>query len=222
MATNEEKNLNNLKQLKKLATRTNKELTKLDTRVGAIEKAGYQTETQVDAKINSKVSSAYKPGGSKAPAELTDGLLVAENEGKVYNIKAKLTINSSNKNLFVEGVESSYPAGTNFVVVNDAEAEAEPDYKFDALAGFVDLSGLVEKIESPAEGNLAAQGADGKLVDSGIAKDDVQKKLSSGAFTEGNFRVTGADGFARDAGYGVASDEEVDAMLLEVFGPESE
>ena len=47
-----------------------------------------------------------------------------------------LIITESNSRLFVEGIDSYYPAGTNVVVVN-----VGPDtYKFDVIAGFVDLT----------------------------------------------------------------------------------
>ena len=43
-------------------------------------------------------------------------------------------------NNFVEGAGNKYPKGTNVVVVKVGDA-----YKYDVLAGFVDLSGYVEK-----------------------------------------------------------------------------
>lgn len=85
--------------------------------------------------VNSKLSSVYKAQGSKTANQLTSSLLVAANEGYVYNISEELTITESNKGLFVEGVKSSYPAGTNVVVVKVGSA-----YKFDVIAGFVDLT----------------------------------------------------------------------------------
>ena len=53
--------------------------------------------------------------------------------GKVYNVTDAFTTTSS----FMEGSGKKYPAGTNVVVV-DAGSRT---YKFDVLAGFVDLSG---------------------------------------------------------------------------------
>ena len=85
--------------------------------------------------VDGKLSSAYKAQGSKAASELTSSLLAAANEGYVYNLSDALEITDSNKSLFVEGVKSSYPAGTNVVVVKVGST-----YKFDVIAGFVDLT----------------------------------------------------------------------------------
>lgn len=127
------------------------EIDTLQTNVSALQNnkadkattlAGYgitdaYTKSQVYTKseINSKLSSVYKAQGSKTAAGLTNDLLVAANEGYVYNISDALTITDVNKGLFVEGVKSSYPAGTNVVVVKVGGA-----YKFDVIAGFVDLT----------------------------------------------------------------------------------
>ena len=98
--------------------------------------AGYGiTDAYTKDEVNSKLSSVYKAQGSKTANQLTSSLLVAANEGYVYNISEELTITDSNKGLFVEGVKSSYPAGTNVVVVKVGGA-----YKFDVIAGFVDLT----------------------------------------------------------------------------------
>lgn len=129
---------------------------------------GYQTQSEVEDAINAKVAAAYKPGGSKTAAELTSALLVAANEGKVYNLTMALELTDENKVLFAENEKSSFPAGTNVVVFNAGDAET-PSYKFDVLAGFVDLSGYTEKVSDATAGNLAALGADGSLSDSGVA-----------------------------------------------------
>lgn len=127
------------------------EIDTLQTNVSALQNnkadkattlAGYgitdaYTKSQVYTKseVDGKLSSAYKAQGSKTASALTNSLLVAANEGYVYNISDALTITDSNKSLFVEGVKSSYPAGTNVVVVKVGGA-----YKFDVIAGFVDLT----------------------------------------------------------------------------------
>ena len=46
---------------------------------------------------------------------------------------------------FVEGEGAKHPAGTNVAVVQTGEA-----YQYDVLAGFVDLSGYMEKEEGKA------------------------------------------------------------------------
>lgn len=93
------------------------------------------TDAYTKTEINSKLSSVYKAQGSKTSSELTSSLLVNSNEGYVYNISNEITITDANKSLFVEGVNSSYPAGTNIVVIKVGNA-----YKFDVIAGFVDLT----------------------------------------------------------------------------------
>ena len=94
-----------------------------------------KNETYSKDEVDSKLSSAYKAQGSKAANQLTSSLLAAANEGYVYNLSDKLEITEANKSLFVENVKSSYPAGTNVVVVKVGSA-----YKFDVIAGFVDLT----------------------------------------------------------------------------------
>ena len=87
------------------------------------------TKTEVDGLI----SSVYKPAGSVAFASLptlASGVL-----GNVYNVTDAFTTTTD----FVEGSGKSYPAGTNVVVVEPSSGT----YKFDVLAGFVDLSGYV-------------------------------------------------------------------------------
>ena len=77
---------------------------------------------------------------------------------------------------------------------------------------------VVTKIASPTANNLIKQDSSGKIADAGVAVADVQQKLGSGAFTSGNFRTSNASGFAQDAGYGLASDTNVDDMIHDVWG----
>ena len=108
----------------------------------------FQTGTEVQNAINAKLTSTYKAGGSKTAAELTSALLVAANEGKVYNVSEAFTTTAD----FVEGAGKTHPAGTNVSVIeatpadnSDPENPVAATYKFDVQAGFVDLSGFVEK-----------------------------------------------------------------------------
>ena len=114
---------------------------------------GLVTGDQVNTAIGSAIASAYKAAGSIAASGLTSALLVAANEGKVYNLSDGLTITDGNKANFVENAEGSFPAGTNVVVV-----EVSGAYKFDVLPGFVDLSGYAEKSDlgGLTEAELAA------------------------------------------------------------------
>ena len=99
--------------------------------------AGYQTASDVESAIDAKISSAYKIGGSKTASELTSALLVAANEGKVFNMSEAITTTAD----FVEGAGKAYPAGTNVAVVNTGTS-GSPVYKFDVLAGFINVSDL--------------------------------------------------------------------------------
>ena len=65
--------------------------------------------------------------------------LSADNLGKVVNVTDAFTTTAN----FVEGAGKAYPAGTNVVIV-DASTTSTPSYKYDVLAGFVDLSGYVQ------------------------------------------------------------------------------
>lgn len=106
--------------------------------------SNFQTDTDVQNAIDAAVSSAYKAAGTIASSEFT-GLNVAANEGKVYNVSNAFTTTAD----FVEGAGNSYPAGTNVVVINAGTSES-PSWKFDVLAGFVDLSDYVTHAESVA------------------------------------------------------------------------
>ena len=104
---------------------------------------GLVTGDQVYDYVASTVSSAYKAAGTVAPAGLTSALLVAANEGKVYNLSADLTLDSTSAALFKDGADGeTVLEGTNVVIIEDSGS-----YKFDAMAGFVDLSGYVESAD---------------------------------------------------------------------------
>lgn len=96
----------------------------------------FQTEEQVAAAINAKVSSTYKAGGNVAFAYLPE--LKEENLGLVVNVTEQFTTTAD----FVEGADAKHTAGTNVAVVKVGE-----DYKYDVLAGFVDLSGYIKTSE---------------------------------------------------------------------------
>ena len=175
-----------------------KHLVDLATRVNA---QGYQNATQVQALIDASLTTVYKPGGTKTATQLVDTttpLLVAGNEGKVYDISTELTITAQIKDMFVEGLEGTYPVGTNFVVINTAASGSTAVYKFDALPGFVDLSGYATKISSPTANNLVKQDASGNIADAGIAAGDVVTKITSA--TADNLVAQDANGKIADAG----------------------
>lgn len=88
------------------------------------------TDSKIDEKVNAKISSAYKAAGSVVFSALPQ--LAETEEGKVYNVSEEFTTNEN----FVEGAGKKYPAGTNVVCVDAGEKQ----FKWDVLAGFVDLS----------------------------------------------------------------------------------
>lgn len=89
-----------------------------------------ETDSKIDEKIAIKVSSTYKAAGSIKFASLPAPS--ATEEGKVYNISDAFTTDEN----FVEGAGQNYPAGTNVACISTTDGV----YKWDVLAGFVDLS----------------------------------------------------------------------------------
>lgn len=170
--------------------------------------AGYGiTDAYTKEELNAKISAVYKPAGSVA---FTDLPALAENVlGNVYNVTNAFTTTDS----FVEGAGNKYPKGTNVVVVKSGE-----DYKFDVLAGFVDLSGKVDK-------------EDGKGLSANDFTNELKAKLeaiTAGATkveaseTNGNIKINGTETTVytepSDVVHGaVATDGEVTEMLNEVF-----
>ena len=107
-------------------------ITKNAGEIAAVKKDladNYDTSTEVDEKIAAKISSTYKAAGSTTFAALP--ALSAAIEGNVYNISDEFTTTED----FVEAAGTKYPAGTNIVCIKVGEV-----YKWDVLAGFVDLS----------------------------------------------------------------------------------
>lgn len=90
----------------------------------------------VKTAIDNAVSSAYHAAGTKTVADLTNALLVAANEGNVYNMTDAGTTTAD----FIEGAGKPIRIGDNVGV-----AKVGSDYKFDLLSGFVDTSTFVEK-----------------------------------------------------------------------------
>ena len=109
--------------------------------------AKFQTEEQVAAAIGAKVASTYKAGGSVTFASLPE--LTEANLGLVVNVTDKFTTTDS----FLEGAGAKHPAGTNVVVAKSGE-----EYKYDVLAGFVDLTGYVQAsdLEAVTEAEILA------------------------------------------------------------------
>lgn len=88
------------------------------------------TNAKIDEKIATAISTTYKAAGSVEFAALP--ALAKTEEGKVYNVLDAFTTTED----FVEGAGSKYPVGANVVCVDVGDGV----YKWDVLAGFVDLS----------------------------------------------------------------------------------
>lgn len=91
------------------------------------------TQAVMDA-IAAQLSTTYKPAGSTTFANLPS--LIADRLGYVYNVTDSFTTTAN----FVEGAGKTYPAGTNVAIVDIGSST----YRYDVLAGFVDLSGYVQ------------------------------------------------------------------------------
>ena len=103
----------------------------------------------VKSAIDTAVSSAYHHAGTKTCAELTSALLIAANEGNVYNITDSGTTTSD----FIEGAGKPIKAGDNVGV-----CKVGNDYKFDLLSGFVDLTGKMDTDGSNAASSVKFSG----------------------------------------------------------------
>ena len=169
MAYNEEK-LIKLKALKQLAESV---------------RTGFATKEELASSINAKLSSTYKAGGSVDFEDLPE--LTESNLGLVVNVTGGFTTTGS----FVEGAGRHYPAGTNVAVVVSGE-----EYKYDVLAGFVDLSGCVEK-------------EDGKGLSSNDFTDEYKEQIANLPATITNAITTMDDNFAHRYGLSITGDETI-------------
>lgn len=94
------------------------------------------TSGGVKSYVDGKISTTYKAAGSVAFANLPT--LGSTYEGYVYNVTDAFTTTAD----FVEGAGNDYPAGTNVVCINTATSGTAV-YKWDVLAGFVDVSDFI-------------------------------------------------------------------------------
>ena len=201
-----------------LETKTTQSLAQKADKAATL--AGYgigdaYTKDQVDGKL----SAVYKPAGSIAFSSLPNP--AQEVLGSVYSITDGFTTDVR----FLEGANKKHPAGTNVVVVKEGSA-----YKFDVLAGFVDLSPfaktgevnaqLAKKVSVEAGKRLITEDEAAKLA--GIAAGATATRVEKSA-VNGNVKVNGAEltvyTLPADVVKGaVAADSEVTQMLTAVFG----
>lgn len=89
-------------------------------------------------------TSVYKPKGNIACAQLVPALLIESNIGNVYNV----TDNGTTTSDFAEGAGKPIHVGDNVAIV-DIGTGGQSEYKFDLLAGMVDLTNYVQKSATP-------------------------------------------------------------------------
>ena len=94
------------------------------------------TSEAVNDAIKSAITSAYKAGGAKACDELTSALLVATNEGFLYNISDTGTTTAD----FIEGAGKAIGVGADVAVIKVGDV-----YKFNLMPGLMDLSSYMQK-----------------------------------------------------------------------------
>lgn len=156
-------------------TTAQKGVVQLQDSIGSTESATDKAVTPhaVREAINAAVSSAYHAAGTKSVAQLTSSLLVAENEGCVYNITDSGTTTSD----FVDGVGHPINAGDN-VGVCDVGGGV---YKFDLLSGFVDLTNYLTKTgdASNATSTLTKASGDTSTLTSGSKLSAIFTAISS-------------------------------------------
>lgn len=103
-----------------------------------IDNSPIASEKYVNNSIAAQVSSVYKAKGSITNLTALPTPDKAH-EGYVYNIESAFTTTAN----FVEGAGKVYPAGTNVVCINTTGTT----YKWDVLAGMVDLSNYATKTD---------------------------------------------------------------------------
>ena len=129
------------------------------------------TQTQTDQKIAAAISSTYKPSGSLEFASLPTPS--ADNLGNVYNVTDAFTADAT----FIASEQGQkYPADTNVAVV-----EVDGSYYFDALSGFVDLTGYLTTTEAAETYATIAQLGNkvDKVSGSSLVQDTLITKLTN-------------------------------------------
>lgn len=108
--------------------------------------------------IDAAVAAAYHHAGTKTVAQLTHDLLIAANEGNVYNITDSGTTTSD----FIEGIGKQIDAGDNVGICKVGNV-----YMFDLLSGLEDTSIFVQK--SQTAGLLKNDGTVNATIESTVA-----------------------------------------------------
>ena len=123
--------------------------------------------------IDAAVAAAYHHAGTKTVAQLTHDLLIAANEGNVYNITDSGTTTSD----FIEGIGKIIDEGSNVGICKVGNI-----YMFDLLSGFVDTTNFVQKSQTA-----------GLLKNDGTVNDEIEEdvdELKSGLTNVQNNLIT--------------------------------
>ena len=142
-----------------------------DTLVIKANAADVYTKTETDDKIAAAISSTYKPSGSVTFESLPAAS--AETLGNVYNVTNAFT---AGEGFIADEVGQSYPADTNVAVV-----EVDGQYYYDALSGFVDLTGYLTTTEAAETYATIAQLGNkvDKVSGSSLVQDTLITKLTN-------------------------------------------
>ena len=178
-------------------------------------------DAAIRQEIVTRMGTAYKIKGSKPLAELTGDLLIAANEGNVYNVPDAITTTAN----FVEGAGKKHPAGSNVVIVEatgasyaateDATAQEGKTYYADAEGTALD--------EQPTAGTDISSAGYYELVPATYKFDMFGGDLSGfqelvDSPTSGNYTTLNASGQVQDSGERMATNTEVNAILNANFG----
>lgn len=151
----------------------------------------YYDKTATDAKIDEKIAASttrvYKPSGSKAFEELP--ALAAEELGKVYNVTNAFTTTEN----FLEGAGQKFPAGTNVACVDAGDGV----YKWDTLAGMVDLTGYVDNEKFATELDKKVDKVDGSSLIENTLIEKLRALANIKGVAEGELEIEAESGILK-------------------------
>ena len=195
--------------------------------VNQLKKSAQKASDKADAleeAINNKLTSVYKARGSKTFTELTTAnpsLLTKANEGNVYNISDAFTTTSD----FIEGAGKKHTAGSNVVIVeataavytasSDNTVNAEKAYYIFRNGGYVEVT--PDGNEDPSDEGWYELTTPATYKFDVHAGDLSNLQVLAVPSAAGNIATLNASGQVTDSTVAIATDEEVEEMLGEVW-----